>query len=65
MGQILDYSQEALDIVECPETSPFTDALHFISVCMYSSVIYYMAKAFQSLRVKVNFTLAKEEIVVL
>ena len=40
------------------------DVLHFIGICMYSSVIYYMTEAFQSLQVKINFTLAKEEMVV-
>ena len=64
MGQILHQSQEALYVierpgaspftdalyvVERPGVSPFTDALHFISICVYSSVIYYMTKAFQSL----------------
>ena len=50
--------------IECPGTSPFTDALHFVSIHMYSLVIYYMTEAFQSLWVKVNFTLAKKEMVV-
>ena len=64
MGQILHQSQEALHVIKCPGTSPFTDALHFISICVYSSVIYYMTEAFQSLRVKINFTLTKEEMLV-
>ena len=61
MGQVLHHSQETLYIVKRPGTSPFTDALHFVSIHMYSSVIYHMTKAFQSLSVKVNFTLAKKE----
>ena len=64
MGQVLHQSQEVLDVVECPGTSPFTDALHFICICMYSSAIYNMTKAFQSLQVNIDFTLAKEEMVV-
>ena len=40
------------------------DALHFIGICMYPLFIYYMTEAFQFLPVKVDFTLAKEEMVV-
>ena len=64
MGQVLHQSQEALYIVKHPGTSPFMGALHFVSIGVYSLVIYYMTEAFQSLWVKVNFTLAKEEMVV-
>ena len=49
MGQILHQSQEMLHVVKRPGTSPFTDALHFITIRVYSSVIYYMTEAFQSL----------------
>ena len=61
MGQILHQSQEAFYVVKRPGTPPFTDVLHFVSIRMYSLVIYYMTEAFQSLWVKVNFTLTKEE----
>ena len=47
MGQILHQSQEVLYVVEHPGASPFTDALHFISIRMYSLAIYYMTEAFQ------------------
>ena len=40
---------DALYVIERPGVSPFMDALHFVSICMYSSVIYYMTEAFQSL----------------
>ena len=64
MGQIQHQSQEALYVIEHPGASPFMDALHFISIRVYSSVIYYMTEAFKSLWVKVNFTLTKKEMVV-
>ena len=64
MGQVLHQSQEALYVVKRPGMSPFTDALHFVSIHMYSSVIYYMTEAFHALWVKVNLTLAKKEMVV-
>ena len=64
MGQVLHQSQESLYVVKRPGMSPFMDVLHFVSIHVYSSVIYYMAEAFQSLWVKVNFTLAKKEMVV-
>ena len=49
MGQVLHQSQEVLFVVKCPGMSPFMDVLHFVSICMYSLVIYYMTEAFQSL----------------
>ena len=49
MGQILHHSQEALHVIKHPGVSPFMDALHFISIRMYSLVIYYVTEAFQSL----------------
>ena len=49
MGQILYQSQEALYVVKHPGMPPFMDALHFVSIRMYFSVIYYMTEAFQSL----------------
>ena len=64
MGQVLHQSQETLDIIECPGMSPFTDALHFVGIRVYSLVIYYMTEAVQSLWVKVNLTLAKKVMVV-
>ena len=64
MGQILYQSQEVLYVIKRPGASPFMDALHFISIHVYSSVIYYMTEAFQSLWVMVNFTLTKKEVVV-
>ena len=64
MGQVLHQSQEALYVIKHPGMPPVTDALHFVSIRMYSSVIYYMTEAFQSLWVKINFTLTKEEMVV-
>ena len=64
MGQVLHQSQETLYIVKRPGMPPFTDVLHFVGIYVYSLVIYYMTKAFQSLWVKINFTLTKEEMVV-
>ena len=64
MGQILNQSKETLDIVKCPWMSPFMDVLHFICICVYSSAIYYMTEAFQSLWVKSHFTLTKEKMMV-
>ena len=64
MGQVLYQSQESLYIIKHPGMSPFTDVLHFVSICVYSSVIYYMTDAFQSLWIKINFTLTKKEMVV-
>ena len=48
MGQILHQSQEMLHIVKCPGMSLFMDALHFVSIRVYSLVIYYMTEAFLS-----------------
>ena len=49
MGQILHQSQEVLYVIKRPGMPPFTDALQFVSIHVYSLAIYYMTEAFQPL----------------
>ena len=67
MGQILHRSQETLHIIKRPGTSPFTDALHFISTipsgflcylieCEYMNILFkytWMNRLMQSQKIAV------------
>jgi hypothetical protein len=57
MCQILYESEEPLDVVVLPESSPLSYLLHFITVSMDSSVIDDMTEAFHPFGVEVDLSI--------
>jgi hypothetical protein len=62
MCQILYKSEELLHIVLVPWGTPFTDASHFVHVCMYTSIINDVAEAIHSFGVKIAFLFFQEKL---
>jgi hypothetical protein len=63
MCQILYKAEESLDVVVRPGSPPLSYPLHFISVSVYSSVVYDVTEALHSFGIEVNLFLAEKKVV--
>jgi len=63
MCQILYEAEEPLDIVVRPGSPPLSYSLHFISVSVYSSVVYDMTEALHPFGIEVDLFLTEKKVV--